>query len=185
MGGGTPWHPTARRHGPAPHRARGQQPADDGPPGQDVRTQHFIGRVDDPTDVANEVTAQRLAVWGRQVLALEPILVPLLLTKAHLGEGTAGTELWRGASASGHRSKERPLNSRPEWTSAPSHAPSLRPPPSGRRPDLLQTCCSHGLVGGALVLATDGWHIYAQCPCGHFRPQSCLAMNPAVTSSTR
>lgn len=42
--------------------------------------------MDDPTDVANEVTAQRLAVWGGQVLALEPVLVSLLLTKAHLGD---------------------------------------------------------------------------------------------------
>lgn len=40
-----------------------------------------------PTDVADEVTAQRLTVGGRQVLPLEPILVSLLLAESHLGEG--------------------------------------------------------------------------------------------------
>lgn len=50
--------------GLAPYRACCQEPTNDGPSRQNVRTQHFIRRVDYPTDVANEVTAQRLTVWG-------------------------------------------------------------------------------------------------------------------------
>lgn len=45
-------------------RACCQEPANDGPPGQDIRTQHFVRGVDYPTDVSNEVTAQRLTVRG-------------------------------------------------------------------------------------------------------------------------
>lgn len=95
--------PRASAARPSPHRARCQEPADDGPSGQDIGTQHFIGRVDDPTDVANEVTAQRLTVWGGQVLALEPILVTLLLTEPHLEEGGTGEKLGRSLGFPGRR----------------------------------------------------------------------------------
>jgi len=57
--------------------------------------------VDNPTDVANEVTAERLTVWSRQVLALEPILVTLLLTKPHLEEGGVGEKLGRKGGSLG------------------------------------------------------------------------------------
>lgn len=69
---------------PPPYRAGGEQPADDGPAGQDVGAQHLIGWVDHPADVADEVTAQRLALGGGQVLPLEPVLVTLLLPKTYL-----------------------------------------------------------------------------------------------------
>ena len=45
-----------------------EEPANDSPTRDDVRTQHFVGGVDDSTDVANEITAQGLALWGRQIL---------------------------------------------------------------------------------------------------------------------
>lgn len=83
-------HPHPPPRGPSAHRARCQQPTNDGPSGQDVRAEHLIRRVDNPTDVANEVAAQRLAVGGGQVLALEPVLVSLLLTKPHLGDRDIG-----------------------------------------------------------------------------------------------
>lgn len=40
------------------YRACGEQPANDGPAGQDVGAQHLIGRVHHAADVANEVAAQ-------------------------------------------------------------------------------------------------------------------------------
>lgn len=40
------------------YRAGGEQPANDGPAGQDVRAQHLIGWVHHSTDVADEVAAQ-------------------------------------------------------------------------------------------------------------------------------
>jgi hypothetical protein len=61
---GTAHHPAVSAHRMAPYRACCQEPANDGPPGQDIRTQHFVRGVDYPTDVSNEVTAQRLTVRG-------------------------------------------------------------------------------------------------------------------------
>lgn len=77
------------------HCAGGEQPADDGPARQNVRAEHLVGWVDYATDVADEVAAQRLAVWGGQVLPLEPVLVPLLLPEPHLQgrEGSAAVSL--------------------------------------------------------------------------------------------
>lgn len=69
---------------PPPYRAGGEQPADDGPAWQDVGAQHLIGWVDHPADVTDQVTAQRLALGGGQVLSLEPVLITLLLPKAYL-----------------------------------------------------------------------------------------------------
>lgn len=66
------------------YRAGGEQPANDGPAREDVRAEHLVGWMDHSTDVADEVTAQGLAVWGGQVLPLEPVLVPLLLAKPDL-----------------------------------------------------------------------------------------------------
>lgn len=66
------------------HRARGEQPADDGPAREDVGAQHLVGWVHHAADVPDEVAAQGLAVRGGQVLPLEPVLVPLLLPKPHL-----------------------------------------------------------------------------------------------------
>lgn len=69
---------------PPPYRAGGEQPADDGPAWQNVGAQHLIGWVDHPADVTDEVTAQRLALSGGQVLSLEPVLITLLLPKTYL-----------------------------------------------------------------------------------------------------
>lgn len=43
--------------------------------------------MDHTADVANEVTPQRLTLSGGQVLSLEPVLVPLLLSETHLSTG--------------------------------------------------------------------------------------------------
>lgn len=72
---------------PPPYRTGGEQPADDGPAWQDVRAKHLIGWMDHPADVADEVTAQRLALSGGQVLSLEPVLITLLLPKPNLTTG--------------------------------------------------------------------------------------------------
>lgn len=81
------------------YRAGGEKPANYGPAGEDVGTQHLVGRVDHSANVANEVAAQGLAVWGGQILSLEPVLVALLLAKAHLGKGRGswvGEQRYRG-----------------------------------------------------------------------------------------
>lgn len=75
---------------PPPYRTGSEQPADNGPAWQDVRAKHLIGGMDHPTDVADKVTAQRLALSRGQVLPLEPVLVTLLLPKPYL---TTGHEL--------------------------------------------------------------------------------------------
>lgn len=43
--------------------------------------------MDHPTDVTDEVTAQRLALSSGQVLSLEPVLITLLLPKPYLTTG--------------------------------------------------------------------------------------------------
>lgn len=72
---------------PPPYRTGSEQPADNGPARQDVRAKHLIGWMDHPTDVTDEVTAQRLALSRGQVLSLEPVLVTLLLPKPYLNTG--------------------------------------------------------------------------------------------------